>query len=43
MKITKFIANQYKRDLYFYGIELTEDMSTRLFTKEEIGPLTIED
>lgn len=43
MKLAKSIANQYKIDLYFCGIEPAEDANTRLFTKEEIGPLSIED
>lgn len=41
MKMAKSIATLYRIDLYFCGIEPAEDVSTRLFTKEEFGPFSI--
>ena len=41
MELAKSIATQYQIDNYFCGLEPAQEMKTRLFTNEHLGPFFI--
>lgn len=43
MKFAKTIADQYQIDQYLCGIEPADDLQTRLFTNEILGPFSFGD
>lgn len=41
MELAKSVAAQYQIDNYFCGLEPAQEMKTRLFTNEQLGPFSI--
>ena len=41
MELAKHIADEYQIDLYFCGLEPAQEMQTRLFTNEQLGPFSL--
>jgi len=41
MKLSKDIAVHYQIGNYFCGLEPAQDMETRLFTNEQLGPFSV--
>jgi len=41
MELGKYIAVQYQIDHYYCGLEPAEEISTRLFTNEQLGPFSL--
>lgn len=42
MELAKSVALQYHIDNYFCGIEPAQELTTRFFTKEQIGPFRLD-
>jgi hypothetical protein len=40
MELGKYIAIQYQIDHYYCGLEPAEEITTRLFTNEQVGPFS---